>query len=125
MVRHIHEEITITAVCSETTPGIAIRRVPIRGEGFVDAHKVFRREVPARVGAEDALCVRRGDRDRNLLTLRERLDAELEKGYNDMLNGRTTPWNNIYAKLSKAISERKNGAKAADAEKFIKGLMNS
>ena len=56
---------------------------------------------------------------------KERLDAELEKGYNDMLNGRTTPWNNIYAKLSKAISERKNGAKAADAEKFIKGLMNS
>ena len=31
----------------------------------------------------------------------------------------------IYAKLSEAISEIKNGAKAADAEKFIKGLMNS
>jgi hypothetical protein len=56
---------------------------------------------------------------------KERLDAELEKGYNDMLNGRTTPWNNIYAKLSKAISEIKNGAKGADAEKFIKGMMNS
>jgi hypothetical protein len=56
---------------------------------------------------------------------KERFDAELEKGYNDMLNGRTTPWNNIYAKLSKAISEIKNGAKGADAEKFIKGMMNS
>ena len=56
---------------------------------------------------------------------KERLDAELEKGYNDMLNGRTTPWNDIYAKLSKAISEIKNGAKAADVEKFIKGWMNS
>ena len=56
---------------------------------------------------------------------KERLDAELEKGYNDMLNGRTTPWNDIYAKLSKAISEIKNGAPVADAEEFIKGLMNS
>ena len=56
---------------------------------------------------------------------KERLDAELEKGYNDMLNGRVTPWNDIYAKLSKALSEIKNGAKAADAEKFIKGLMDS
>ena len=56
---------------------------------------------------------------------KERLDAELEKGYSDMLNGRTTPWNDIYAKLSKAISEIKNGVKAADAEKFIKGLMIS
>ena len=56
---------------------------------------------------------------------KERFDAELEKGYNDMLNGRVTPWNDIYAKLSKAISEIKNGAPAADAKKFIKGLMNS
>ena len=56
---------------------------------------------------------------------KERFDAELEKGYNDMLNGRTTPWNDIYAKLSKAISEIKNGAPVADAEEFIKGLMNS
>lgn len=56
---------------------------------------------------------------------KERFDVELEKGYNDMLNGRVTPWSDIYAKLSKAISEIKNGAKAADAEKFIKGLMNS
>ena len=56
---------------------------------------------------------------------KERFDAELEKGYNDMLNGRVTPWNNIYAKLSKAISEIKNDAPVADAEEFIKGLMDS
>lgn len=56
---------------------------------------------------------------------KERFDAELEKGYGDMLNGRATPWNDIYAKLSKAISEIKNGAPVADAEKFIKGLKNS
>ena len=56
---------------------------------------------------------------------KERFDAELEKGYSDMLNGRTTPWNDIYAKLSKAISEIKNGVPVADAEEFIKGLMNS
>ena len=56
---------------------------------------------------------------------KERLDAELEKGYNDMLKGRVTPWNEIYAKLSEAISEIKNGSQGADAEKFIKGLMDS
>ena len=56
---------------------------------------------------------------------KERFDAELEKGYSDMLNGRVTPWSDIYAKLSKAISEIKNGAPVADAEEFIKGLMNS
>ena len=56
---------------------------------------------------------------------KERFDAELEKRYGDMLNGRTTPWNDIYAELSKAISELKNGAQVADAEKYIKGLMNS
>ena len=56
---------------------------------------------------------------------KERFDAELEKGYSDMLNGRTTPWNDIYAKLSKAISELKNGAQGVDAEESIKGLMNS
>ena len=56
---------------------------------------------------------------------KERFDAELEKGYNDMLNGRVTPWSDIYAKLSEAISEIKNGAPVTDAEKFIKGLMNS
>ena len=55
---------------------------------------------------------------------KERLDAELEKGYNDMLSGRVTPWNDIYAELSKAISEIKNGALGSDAEEYIKGLMN-
>lgn len=56
---------------------------------------------------------------------KERLDAELEKGYNDMLSGRVTPWNdNIYAELSKTISEIKNGALGSDAEEYIKGLMN-
>ena len=39
---------------------------------------------------------------------KERFDAELEKGYNDMLNGRVT--HDVYAKLSKAISEINNGA---------------
>ncbi|MCQ2063781.1 MAG: hypothetical protein MJY99_10665 [Fibrobacter sp.] len=56
---------------------------------------------------------------------KERFDAELEKGYNDMLKGCVTPLDDVYAKLSEAISEIKNGAKGADAEKFIKGLMNS
>ena len=55
---------------------------------------------------------------------KERFDAELEKGYNDMLSGRVTPWNDIYAELSKAISEIKNGALGSDAEEYIKGLMN-
>lgn len=41
---------------------------------------------------------------------KERFDAELEKGYNDMLNGRITPLDDVYAELSKAISEIKNGA---------------
>lgn len=53
---------------------------------------------------------------------KERFDAELEKGYNDMLSGRVTPWNDIYAELSKAISEIKNGALGSDAEEFIKSL---
>ena len=53
---------------------------------------------------------------------KERLDAELEKGYNDMLKGHITPWNAIYAKLSEAISKIKNGSQGADAEKFIKNL---
>lgn len=56
---------------------------------------------------------------------KERFDAELEKGYNDMLNGRTMPWDDIYAKLSKALSEIKNGAQGVDAEESIKGLKNS
>ena len=53
---------------------------------------------------------------------KEHLDAELEKGYNDMLSGRVTPWNDIYAELSKAISEIKNGALGSDAEEYIKDL---
>ena len=53
---------------------------------------------------------------------KERLDAELEKGYNDMLKGRITPWNAICAKPSEATSEIKNGSQGADAEKFIKSL---
>ena len=56
---------------------------------------------------------------------KERFDAELEKGYSDMLNGRVTPLDDVYAKLSEAISEIKNGSQGADAEKFIKGLMDS
>lgn len=56
---------------------------------------------------------------------KERFDAELEKGYNDMLNGHVTPWNDIYAKLSETISEIKNGAQGVDAEESIKGLKNS
>jgi len=56
---------------------------------------------------------------------KERFDAELEKDYNDMLNGRVTPLDDVYAELSKAISEIKNGAPVADAEKFIEGLKNS
>ncbi len=51
--------------------------------------------------------------------------ARMKKGIDDVHNGRITPLDEIYAKLSEAISEIKNGAKAADAEKFIKGLMNS
>ena len=56
---------------------------------------------------------------------KERLDAELEKGYNDMLKGCVTPLDDVYAKLSKAVSEIKNGAPVADAEESIKGLMDS
>ena len=51
--------------------------------------------------------------------------AKMQKGLDDVRNGRVTPLDDVYAELSKAISEIKNGAKAADAEKFIKGLMNS
>ena len=54
-----------------------------------------------------------------------RFDAELEKGYNDMLNGRVTPLDDVYAKLSEAISEIKNGAQGVDAEESIKGMKNS
>ena len=51
--------------------------------------------------------------------------ARMKKGIDDVHNGRITPLDDVYAKLSEAISEIKNGAKAADAEKFIKGMMNS
>ena len=55
----------------------------------------------------------------------EVFNAKMQKGLDDVRNGRVTPLNDVYAKLSKAISEIKNEAKAADAEKYIKGLMNS
>ena len=55
----------------------------------------------------------------------EVFNAKMQKGLDDMRNGRITPLDDVYAELSKAISELKNEAKAADAEKFIKGLMNS
>ena len=51
--------------------------------------------------------------------------AKMQKGLDDMRNGRVTPLDDVYAELSKAISEIKNGAPVADAEKYIKGLMNS
>ena len=51
--------------------------------------------------------------------------AKMQKGLDDMRNGRITPLDDVYAELSKAISELKNGAQVADAEKFIKGLMIS
>lgn len=55
----------------------------------------------------------------------EVFNAKMQKGLDDARNGRVTPLDDVYAELSKAISEIKNGAKAADAEKFIKGWMNS
>ena len=51
--------------------------------------------------------------------------AKMQKGLDDEHNGRVTPLDDVYAELSKAISELKNGAPVADAEEFIKGLMNS
>lgn len=51
--------------------------------------------------------------------------AKMQKGLDDMRNGRITPLDDVYAELSKTISEIKNEAKAADAEKYIKGLKNS
>lgn len=51
--------------------------------------------------------------------------AKMQKGLDDVRNGRITPLDDVYAELSKAIAELKNGAPVADAEKFIKGLMNS
>ena len=55
----------------------------------------------------------------------EVFNAKMQKGLDDARNGRVTPLDDVYAELSKAFSEIKNGTKAADAEKFIKGLMNS
>lgn len=51
--------------------------------------------------------------------------AKMQKGLDDMRNGRTTPLDEVYAELSKTISEIKDGAPVADAEIFIKRLMNS
>ena len=51
--------------------------------------------------------------------------AKMQKGLDDVRNGRVTPLDDVYAELSKAISEIKNGAPVANAEKFIKGLLNS
>ena len=51
--------------------------------------------------------------------------AKMQKGLDDVRNGRITPLDDVYAELSKAISELKNGAPVADAEKYIKGLMIS
>ena len=48
--------------------------------------------------------------------------ARMKKGIDDVHNGRITPLDEIYAKLSEANSEIKNGAPVADAEKFIKSL---
>ena len=55
----------------------------------------------------------------------EVFNAKMQKGLDDARNGRVTPLDDVYVKLSEAISELKNGAPVADAEKFIKGLMNS
>jgi hypothetical protein len=52
----------------------------------------------------------------------EVFNAKMQKGLDDARNGRITPWNDIYAKLSEANSEIKNGSQGADAEKFIKSL---
>ena len=46
----------------------------------------------------------------------------MQKGLDDARNGRITPWNDIYAKLSEAIYEIENGSQGADAENFIKSL---
>ena len=51
--------------------------------------------------------------------------AKMQKGLDDVRNGRITPLDDVYAELSKAKKKKKNGAQVADAEKFIKGLMNS
>ena len=55
----------------------------------------------------------------------EVFNAKMQKGLDDARNGRVTPLDDVYAELSKAISEIKNEAPVADAEEFIKVLMNS
>ena len=50
----------------------------------------------------------------------ELFNVKIQKGLDDARNGRITPWNDIYAKLSEANFEIKNGSQGADAEKFIK-----
>ena len=55
----------------------------------------------------------------------EVFNAKMQKGLDDVRNGRITPLDDVYAELSKATSELKNEAQVADAEKFIKGLMIS
>ena len=55
----------------------------------------------------------------------EVFNAKMQKGLDDARNGRVTPLDDVYAELSKAISEINNGAPVADAEKIIKGLMIS
>lgn len=52
----------------------------------------------------------------------EVFNVKMQKGLDDARNSRITPWNDIYAKLSEAISEIKNGSQVVDAEKFIKNL---
>lgn len=52
----------------------------------------------------------------------EVFNAKMQKGIDDVHNGRITPLDKIYAKLSEANSEIKNGSQGADAEKFIKSL---
>lgn len=52
----------------------------------------------------------------------EVFNVKMQKSLDDARNGRITPWNAIYAKLSEVISEIKNGSQGADAEKFIKSL---
>ena len=47
--------------------------------------------------------------------------ARMKKGLDDVHNGRVTPLDDVYAKLSEAISEIKNGSQGADAEKSIIG----
>jgi hypothetical protein len=50
----------------------------------------------------------------------ELFNVKIQKGLDDARNGRITPWNDIYAKLSEANFEIKNGSQGADAKKFIK-----